>query len=42
MSETYFEKQPWYAPAADNASINLSLLEQLNIALIQAAERASY
>ena len=35
----YFEAQPWYAPAKSNASIKLSLLEQLNIALIQAAER---
>ncbi|MBR1538412.1 MAG: YARHG domain-containing protein [Bacteroidales bacterium] len=35
-----FETQPWYTPAADNASVKLSLLEQLNIALIQAAERA--
>ena len=29
-----------YTPAASNSSIKLSLLEQLNIALIQAAERA--
>ena len=36
----YFEAQPWYTPAASNASVKLSLLEQLNIALIQAAERA--
>ena len=35
-----FETQPWYTPAADNASVKLSLLEQLNISLIQAAERA--
>jgi len=32
--------QPWYHPAANNASIKLSLLEQLNVSLIQAAERA--
>ncbi len=37
---TYFEAQPWYTPAASNASVKLSLLEELNIALIQAAERA--
>lgn len=37
--KTYFEAQPWYHPAANNASIKLSLLEQLNVALIQAAER---
>lgn len=35
----YFEAQPWYHPAASNAGIKLSLLEQLNISLIQAAER---
>ena len=38
--KTYFEAQPWYTPATSNASVKLSLLEQLNIALIQAAERA--
>ena len=38
--KTYFEAQPWYKPAASNAGIKLSLLEQLNIYLIQAAERA--
>jgi len=38
--KSYFESQPWYHPAANNANIQLSLLEQLNIALIQAAERA--
>ncbi len=38
--KAYFEAQPWYTPALDNASVKLSLLEQLNIALIQAAERA--
>ncbi|MBR3449618.1 MAG: YARHG domain-containing protein [Bacteroidales bacterium] len=38
--KTYFEAQPWYTPATSNASVTLSLLEQLNIALIQSAERA--
>ncbi len=38
--KAYFEAQPWYTPATSNASVKLSLLEQLNIALIQAAERA--
>ena len=38
--KSYFEAQPWYHPAASNANIRLSLLEQLNISLIQAAERA--
>ena len=38
--KAYFEAQPWYTPAADNNSVKLSLLEQLNVALIQAAERA--
>lgn len=38
--KSYFEAQPWYHPAANNANIQLSLLKQLNIALIQAAERA--
>ena len=38
--KTYFEAQPWYHPAANNASVKLSLLEQLNVSLIQAAERA--
>ena len=38
--KAYFEAQPWYQPAANNASVKLSLLEQLNVALIQAAERA--
>lgn len=37
--KTYFEAQPWYKPAASNASIKLSMLEQLNVSLIQAAER---
>ena len=40
--KTYFEAQSWYHPAANNASIKLSLIEQLNISLIQAAERAEY
>ena len=38
--KNYFGKQPWYKPGSDNAAIRLSLLEQLNISLIQAAERA--
>ena len=38
--KAYFEAQPWYKPAASNAGIKLSLLEQLNVSLIQAAERA--
>ncbi len=38
--KTYFEAQPWYNPVTDNASVKLSLLEELNVALIQAAERA--
>ncbi|MBQ9660247.1 MAG: YARHG domain-containing protein [Bacteroidales bacterium] len=38
--KAYFEAQPWYTPAESNASVKLSLLEQLNVALIQAAERA--
>ena len=38
--KAYFEAQPWYQPAASNAGIKLSLLEQLNVSLIQAAERA--
>jgi hypothetical protein len=38
--KSYFEAQPWYHPAANNASVKLSLLEQLNVALIQEAERA--
>jgi len=37
--KSYFETQPWYHPAANNANIQLSLLEHINIALIQAAER---
>jgi hypothetical protein len=37
--KAYFEAQPWYQPASGNAAIQLSLLEQLNLALIQAAER---
>ena len=38
--KAYFEDQLWYTPARSNASIRLSLLEQLNVALIQAAARA--
>ena len=38
--KAYFEDQLWYTPAQSNASVKLTLLEQLNIALIQAAERA--
>ena len=37
--KAYFEAQPWYRPAASNAAVKLSLLEELNLALIQAAER---
>ena len=37
--KAYFEAQPWYQPASGNAAVQLSLLEQLNLALIQAAER---
>ena len=37
--KAYFEAQPWYQPAIDNADVDLSLLDELNIALIQAAER---
>ena len=37
--KAYFEAQPWYHPAASNSAVKLSLLEELNIALIQAAER---
>ena len=37
--KAYFEAQPWYRPAANNSAVQLSLLEQLNVALIQAAER---
>ena len=38
--KAYFEAQPWYQPAASNADLKLSLLEQLNLQLIQHAERA--
>ncbi len=31
--------EPWYNPAQDNAGIKLSLLEHLNLQLIQSAER---
>ena len=37
--KAYFEAQPWYQPAIDNSDVDLSLLDLLNIALIQAAER---
>ena len=37
--KAYFEAQPWYRPAAGNSTVQLSLLEQLNLSLIQAAER---
>lgn len=37
--KAYFEAHPWYRPATNNAAVQLSLLEQLNVALIQAAER---
>ena len=37
--KAYFEAQPWYRPAANNSNVKLSLLEELNVALIQAAER---
>ena len=37
--KAYFEAQPWYNPAQDNAGIKLSLLEHLNLQLIQSAER---
>lgn len=37
--KAYFEAQPWYQPAIDNADVDLSLLDLINIALIQAAER---
>ena len=37
--KAYFEAQPWYRPAASNSDVRLSLLEQLNLALIQTAER---
>ena len=37
--KAYFEAQPWYQPASSNSAVQLSLLEQLNLSLIQAAER---
>ena len=37
--KAYFESQPWYQPASSNSAVRLSLLEQLNLSLIQAAER---
>lgn len=33
-----FESQLWYEPVDDNASIKLSFIEQMNVALIQAEE----
>jgi hypothetical protein len=35
----YFGNQAWYKPAASNAGITLSFLEQLNVDLIKAAEK---
>ena len=37
--KNYFEAQPWYSPVQNNASVKLSLLEEINLALIQTAER---
>ena len=34
----FFESEPWYSPAPDNASVKLSLIEEMNVALIQAEE----
>ncbi len=36
--QEYFDKQPWYKPAASNASVKLSLVEQLNVDLIKSVE----
>lgn len=36
--QEYFCKQSWYKPAASNASVKLSLLEQLNVDLIKSVE----
>lgn len=36
--QAYFSKEPWYKPAASNDDVKLSLLEQLNVELIKAAE----
>lgn len=35
----YFSAQSWYRPAASNADITLSFIEQLNVDLIKAAEK---
>ncbi len=35
----YFNAQSWYQPAKDNADIQLSFIEQLNVDLIKAAEK---
>ncbi len=35
----YFSSQSWYHPAANNADIQLSFIEQLNVDLIKAAEK---
>ena len=35
----YFSSQSWYRPAANNADIQLSFIEQLNVDLIKAAEK---
>ena len=37
--QDYFLKQSWYAPAPTNDNIKLSLIEELNISLIQAEEK---
>ena len=37
--QDYFSKEPWYKPAASNDNIKLSLIEQLNVELIQFAEK---
>lgn len=36
----YFSAQSWYRPAANNADIQLSFIEQLNVDLIKAAEKS--
>ena len=36
-----FEFEPWYTPAPNNESIKLSLIEEMNIALIQTEEAKS-
>lgn len=38
----HFTQQPWYKPAANNAGIRLSPIEQLNVELIQSLESAPY